>query len=64
LEFSVTTVPTVPSNASLPSIALVLEENYGVPWELLKRFADKVAERANQVAEAAVSEFAGDWLDW
>jgi hypothetical protein len=60
----VETVPTVPANASLPSIATVLEEEYGVPRELLDRFADKVAVRAVQVAETAIYEHSGDWLDW
>ena len=59
-----TTVPTVPANASLPSIALVLEEEYGVPRELLDRFANKVADRAAMVAGTAVSEFFSSWLDW
>jgi hypothetical protein len=35
-----------------------------VPRELLDRFANKIAVRAVQVAEIAVSEYDNDWLDW
>jgi hypothetical protein len=54
----------VPVNATLASIAIALEEDYGVPWELLNRFADKVAEKVTRVTGATVDEYAGDWLDW
>jgi hypothetical protein len=64
MELSMTSVPVVPTNVSLPSLARILEDDYGVPWELLNRFADKVAQQATRVAETAISEFQGDWLDW
>jgi hypothetical protein len=63
-DVTVETVSTVPSNASLPSIARILEDEYGVPWELLNRFANKIADAVLSVAGHAVGEFAGDWLDW
>jgi len=57
------TVPTIPVNASLLSIATHLEEEYGVPRELLDRFANKIAAEAALVADAAIDELEYNWLD-